>query len=77
MLDNLIEHIPPPIYYWVREFQHWLFAPRKICLYCVDCEYEIEGDEESWWCDLQDNETDWQNTCRAFKRGKRIDKRGT
>lgn len=73
MLDNLIERLPSPLYDWVLRFDYWLFGSWKPCLHCIDCSYELEGDNEYWWCDLQNSETDWQNTCRAFKKGKRID----
>ena len=77
MLDNLIERLPEVIYVPVRRFEYWLLAPRKICFHCVDCEqsegYLDEGTQ--WYCNFRGDDTDWQSTCRAFKKGKRVDER--
>ena len=77
MIDNLIERLPCSLYFLVRRFEYWLLAPKNVCLYCIDCEeYCDPGPEgDGWWCDFREVETDWQNTCRAFKKGKRIDQR--
>jgi len=74
-LDNLIERLPWYPYLLVRGIEHWLFEDRRVCLYCVDCEqYEGLGDEGAcWYCCFRDIDVDWQDTCRAFKRGKRRD----
>ena len=77
MLDNLIERLPEEAYVSIRRFEYWLLAPKKICQFCVDCEqYEEPGPEGTcWYCEFRQIDTDWQGTCRAFKKGKRVDER--
>lgn len=74
-LDDLIERLPERPYVLVRRIQYWPERFRRVCLYCVDCEqYEggPPGYETEWYCNFRgDMKVDWQDTCRAFKRGKR------
>ena len=77
MIDRLIERLPWCLYGPIRRFEYWLLAPKRICLYCVDCEEYCDPGPggDGWYCLFREVETDWQATCRAFKKGLRIDQR--
>lgn len=79
-LDDLVERLPERPFIVVRTIQYWLletFAPMKVCLYCVDCEVDnvpANNYEPCWYCNFRgDMSVDWQDTCRAFKRGKKTE----
>ena len=75
-LDDLIERLPWRLFIIVRTIQYWPDRFRRICLYCVNCEHcdGLPPDYAAeWYCGFLDKYVDWQDTCRAFKRGKRRD----